>query len=145
MTEEIKTKGQLHIQLFDEHGVLVQEQTVPNTITTLGKEFIADQLSDNPQYAPMMAMAIGTGTPSATALGTEVGRKGFRSNSNTGAVITYVSEYNIDDGIAATITEAGIFNIGVPATGLMMCSSSFAGIVKTLNGTLVITWTITVL
>jgi hypothetical protein len=143
INEVIQPRGFVKRQVFDQYGNLFYEDSGPNTITTLGKAHIADRVGPRLQD-PMINMAIGTGTPSTTALGTEISRRGFRSTSTSGAVWTFVSEWNYDDNVAGSITEAGVFNSEKASTGTMLCSALFTAIPKVANGTLVITWTITV-
>lgn len=141
--EKITLSGKLDIKLFDKNGKLKIHRQVPNTITSLGKEYIADRLGSR-TLAAMSNMAIGTSTPSATALGVELNRRIFKTNTSTGATWTYSAEWNIDDEVSGTVTEAGVFNADSGLGGTMLCSSSFTGIVKALNDSLTITWTLTV-
>ncbi len=143
MRDSINLRGALHIELRNKEGDLVSDIKVPNTITDLGKAYIADRLGSQTQTA-MSNMAIGTGTPSTTTLGTELARRNFRTPTSSSATWTYVAEWNIDDNVSGTITEAGIFNSDLANSGTMLCSSSFTGIVKAVNDTLTITWTITI-
>lgn len=118
-----------------------------NTVTALGKELIADQLltglstTSGPTYAKPSHMAIGTGTPSATALGTELDRNAFTSKSRLTNVLTMVADWAAGDGTGA-ITEAGTFNAASGPT--MMTSASFAVVNKLAADTLNITWTLTI-
>lgn len=79
-----------------------------------------------------------------TALGTEVNRQPFQSQSSSGTAWTYVAEWDIEDEFSATITEAGVFNADSGLGGTMLCSASFDPIVKGVNDSLRITWTITI-
>lgn len=140
----IKAVGKINICVRDEFGNIKREMDINNTVTTLGKEHIADRMATTPSLNPMCSMAIGTGTPSATALGTEVYRKGFKSKTVSGAVVTYQAYWDINDRIAITVTEAGIFN--APNLGGTMLNSGTVSpsIVKGLNDVLDITWTLTI-
>lgn len=140
-SEEIALEDNVLIQLFDKDGNLKQEETIHNTVTTVGKAHIADQLSASPGEAAMSHMAIGTGTPSATALGTELDRNALTSRTDAAAVVTYVGTWAAGDGTGA-ITEAGVFNDA--SAGTMLISSSFSVVNKGAADTLVITWTLTV-
>ncbi|MBP6884601.1 MAG: hypothetical protein KBC17_02125 [Candidatus Pacebacteria bacterium] len=143
MHDSLEITGKVDIKVFDNEGTLKTHHKIHNTVTTVGKEHIADRFGLQAQD-PMITMAIGTGTPSATALGTEVSRKEFQSQTSSGLTWTYVAQWSIDDDFAGTITEAGIFNAESGLGGVMLCSSSFTSIVKALNDSLVITWTITI-
>jgi hypothetical protein len=85
-------------------------------------------------------MAIGTGTPSGTALGVELDRNANTSKTRSGAVVTIVADWAAGDGTGA-LTEAGTFDAG--AAGNMWMSASFAVINKGASDTLQITWTLT--
>lgn len=114
------------IRLIDRHG-REQTWTYHNTVTTVGKEGIADQLLDAPAVGVPTHMAIGTGTPGATALGSELDRNAFTSKTRSGAIITVVGDWAAGDGTGA-ITESGWFNAA--AGGTMFVSSSFAVVNK---------------
>ena len=133
----LTVSGALEIKL---DGEVVH--SVCNTVTSDGKTHIADQLAAVPTQAPMTNMAIGTGTPGASALGTELKRKAFKARTSSGAVVTYIGFWDIDDNVAGTITEAGLFN-APQLGGTMLCSASFGGIIKAVQSTLEITWTLT--
>lgn len=122
-------------------GSVKDRRRVHNTVTTVGKAHVADQLSASPGEAAMSHMAIGTGTPSATALGAELDRNALTSRTDSGAVVTYIGTWAAGDGTGA-LTEAGIFNAG--SGGTMLCSASFAAINKAAGDALTITWTLTV-
>lgn len=144
LSSEIKVIGSIGIKLCDEYGNLKQEILIKNTVTSAGKEHIADRLASSPSQAVMISMAIGTGTPSLTALGSELSRKGLYSRTTSGAVVTYTAIWDIDDRVNGTITEAGIFNAS-PSGGTMLCSGTISpSIVKGLNDSLIITWTLTI-
>lgn len=133
--------GKLKIELFDCFGKSKYLLETNNTVTTVGKSHVADQLSSTPGEAAMSHMAIGTGTPGATALGVELDRNALTSRTDSGAVVTYVGNWAAGDGTGA-ITEAGIFNAA--SSGTMLCSASFTVINKGASDTLQITWTLTI-
>ncbi len=108
-------------------------------ITTLGHINIAGRWGPQPPTASVMFyIAIGTGTPSTTALGNEIGRKIF-SQSITANDITDTAKWTQDDYVAGDITEAGIFTLD----GTMIASQSFVAITKTIYDNLTITWDLT--
>jgi hypothetical protein len=88
-------------------------------------------------------MAVGTGTPAATLLGTELDRNALTSKTRSGAVLTMVGDWAAGDATGA-ITEAGLFDVVTANTVNMWCSSSFSVINKGASDTLKITWTITI-
>ncbi len=139
-TTEIKAN--VHLVLRDARGRLKARRVIHNTVPANGLAHVADQLSAAPGQAAMGWMAVGTGTPSATLLGTEVDRNALTSATDAGAVVTYVGDWAAGDATAA-ITEAGIFNVVTANTATMLCSASFAAVNKGASDTLKITWTLT--
>ena len=119
----------------------VKETRTANTVTTAGKNGIADQTLASPSLGKPTHMAVGTGTPSATALGTELDRNALTSKTRSSAVVTMVGDWAAGDGTGA-ITEAGIFDAS--STGNMWCSASFAVVNKGASDTLSISWTLTI-
>ena len=98
-------------------------------ITALGKEWLADQIAARLQY-PITLMAIGTGTPSATALGSEISNsRHVVTPTSTGKIATYKSHWDVQDQFTASITEVGLFN----NSGTMIASRSFTAVVKAIN------------
>ena len=130
----------MHIQLFGEDGMLKDERFIHNTVTTAGKNGAADQILASPSLNKPTHMAVGTGTPSGTALGTELDRNALTSKTRSGAVVTMVGDWAAGDGTGA-ITEAGIFDAG--SAGNMWTSASFSVINKGAADTLSISWTLT--
>jgi hypothetical protein len=131
----------LTLQLFDENGNLKDERKDHNTVTTAGLAGIMDQLLASPTLGKATHMGIGTGTPTATALGVAAGtRAAFDSKTRSGAVVTHVATFAAGNG-TGTITEAGIFDAST--AGNMWMSSSFTGVAKAAGDSLVITWTLT--
>ncbi len=88
-------------------------------------------------------MAIGTGTPAATLLQTEVARVAFTSKTRANAVVTMVADFAAGVGTGA-ITEAGVFDIATANTVNMHLSNSFAVINKAAGDSLQVTWSITI-
>lgn len=133
----------MHLQLFDENGNLKDERFEHNTVTTAGKAGVADQILASPSLAKIGWMAVGTGSPSGTALGTEVARVAFDSKLRSGAVVTVIATFAAGTATAA-LTEAGTFDVVTAASGNMWMSASFSVISKGASDSLVITWTLTV-
>ena len=143
--ETIKFKGHLDIVLKDENGNLKDQRNIDNTMTLAGKYGIADQLTATPNLTPNNGakpgwMAIGTGTPGATLLGTELDRNALTSKTDTNGVVTMVGDWAAGDG-TGTITEAGIFDVVTANTANMWSSASFSAITKGASDTLSISWT----
>jgi len=138
----IKVTGRLVLTLRGPDGK-VKTTRVANTVTTAGKNGIADQLLAAPTLSKPTHMAVGTGSPAATLLGAEVDRNALTSKNRSGAVVTMVGDWAAGDATAA-LTEAGIFDVVTPNTVNMYCSASFAVVNKLAADTLSISWTLTV-
>lgn len=133
----------MHLELYGTDGFLKDERFVHNTVTTAGKNGIADQILAAPTLVKMGWMAIGTGSPAATLLGTEVARVVFDTKTRSNAVVTVVATFPAATGTGA-ITEAGTFDVVTANTVNMWMSSSFSAINKAAADSLVITWTLTI-
>lgn len=138
--DSVKITGQLTLVLRGPDGKIKTKRVV-NTVTTAGKNGIADQILAAPTLGKPTHMAIGTGTPGASALGTELDRNALTSKNRSGAVVTMVGDWAAGDGTGA-ITEAGTFDAG--AAGNMWMSASFSVVNKAAADTLSISWTLTV-
>lgn len=138
-----KGPGVLHFLavLRDEDGNVKEVREQTNTVTTQGLYGIADNLLASPSLGKPTHMGIGTGTPAANALGSELDRNALTSKTRNNAVLSMVGDWAAGDGTGA-ITEAGIFNAA--SAGNMWLSTSFAVINKGANDTLSITWTLTI-
>lgn len=128
------------IVLRDKNGKIIDYRFIHNTVTTAGKNGAADQVLASPTLGKPTHMAVGTGTPSATALGTESDRNALTSKTRSNAVVTFVGDWAAGDATAA-LTEAGVFDAA--STGNMWVSASFSAINKGASDTLTITWTLT--
>lgn len=134
-------KFHLHAELRDELGNLKEVRDIHNTVTTAGKNGIADQIIASPTLGKPTHMAIGTGSPGGTTLGTELDRNALTSKTRSGAVVTMQGDWAAGDGTGA-ITEAGVFDAS--SSGNMWLSTSFSTINKAAGDTLSISWTLTV-
>lgn len=122
-------------------GKVKERRRIFNTVTTAGKNGIADQILAAPSLNKPTHMAVGTGTPSGTALGVENDRNALTSKTRANAVVTMVGDWAAGDASAA-LTEAGVFDAAT--TGNMWLSTTFAVINKGASDTLQITWTLTI-
>jgi hypothetical protein len=141
--EQLTLKWNVELRLFDKYGNLKDFREVKNTVTTAGKNGVADQILASPSLAKMGWMAIGTGSPSATLLGTENARVAFTSKTRSGAVVTVVGDFAAGTGTGA-ITEAGTFNVVTANTVDMWMSASFSVVNKSAADSLSISWTLTI-
>ena len=144
MNSGININTNMHLVLTDDSGKIKDERRVHNAVTTAGAQGIADQILASPSLSKMGWMAIGTGSPAATLLGTEVARVAFASKTRgSNAVITSVATFGAGVSTGA-ITEAGTFDVVTANTVNMWMSASFSVINKAAGDSLTITWTLTV-
>ena len=144
--DNVRLTGEVKITLTNESGNVTREVIIPNTVVTVGKNFIASRMKDASATA-MTHMEVGTGTTGAvvgnTALETVI------ASSRTGLSGTTVSTNNVAYAVTfgagvgtGAVTEAGIFNAS--SAGTMLCRTTFSVINKGAADTLGITWTVTV-
>jgi hypothetical protein len=144
MNSGLNIKANMHLVLTDKNGIVKDERFVHNAVTTAGLQGIADQILASPSLSKMGWMAIGTGSPASTLLGTEVARVAFASKTRgANAIITSVATFGAGTGTGA-ITEAGTFDVVTANTVNMWMSASFSVINKGASDSLTITWTLTV-
>jgi len=139
--DELRIDVNMHLVLRGADGKIKEERHVHNTVTTSGRNGIADQILAAPTLGKPTHMAIGTGSPAANALGTELDRNALTSKTRSTNVITMVGDWLAGDGTGA-LTEAGTFDAG--AAGNMWMSASFAVVNKAALDTLGISWTLTI-
>lgn len=143
LVEGLKIKGKVDIVLRGPDGKVKEERHVSNLIVTVGKNHVADQMSDQGE-GQMSHMAIGTGNtaPAAgdTTLDTELDRNALTSVTQATNDVVYIGDWAAGDGTGA-LEEAGIFNAG--AAGVMLSRVVFGVVNKGAADTLKITWTIT--
>jgi hypothetical protein len=130
----------MSLTLRDAFGNIKETRSVYNTVTTAGKNGAMDQILASPSLNKPTHMAIGTGTPSGTALGTELDRNALTSKTRSNAVVTMVGDWAAGDGTGA-LTEAGVFDAS--SNGNMWLSTTFSVINKAAGDALQITWTFT--
>ena len=104
-----------------------------NTITDVGLDIVASQVN-GVTTAPVTAIAIGVGTPSATALGSESttngGSRGAATTSNqttttTGDTARWVKTFTFSGALA--LTEEGLFDNNTSG-GNMLASQTFSAV-----------------
>lgn len=135
--------GHFHFaaRLYSPEGDLLQAEYVFNTVTSAGKNGVADQILATPTLGKPTHMAVGTGTPTATALGTELDRNAFTSKTRSSNVVTMVGDWAAGDATGA-LTESGTFDAA--SAGNMWMSTSYSVINKGASDTLNTSWTLTV-
>lgn len=140
----IPPKDMMHvgIKLYDPRsGRIKQTQSLFNTVTTAGKNGIADQILATPTLGKPTHMAVGTGTGGTTTLTTEVDRNALTSKLRSGAVVTMIGDWAAGDATAA-LTEAGVLTAA--SAGDLWLYTTFAVVNKGANDALQITWTLTI-
>lgn len=88
MQEETNLKHNVRIVLRGPDGS-IKHESVHNAVTTAGKAGVADQILASPTLPKAGWMAIGTGSPAATLLGTEIDRNALTSKTRSGAIVTF--------------------------------------------------------
>lgn len=135
-------KMHVGIVLYDPLTRLVKDRRAYfNTVTTNGKNGIADQILASPTLGKPTHMAVGTGTGGTTTLGTELDRNALTSKTRFGAVVTMVGDWAAGDGTGA-LTEAGVLTAA--SSGDLWLYTTFAVVNKGANDALQITWTLTI-
>ena len=144
MNEEFEVVGRLHCVLRDSEGNVKQEWEQSNAIVAQGKTWVASRMAGkNDMEAVISHMAIGTGSASATGLGTvPTGGRKAATPSYPGtagnASITYTTTFGAGEG-TGTITEAGLFNADNNTT---LRFSTTMNVAKAAADTLTINWTV---
>lgn len=133
-------------------GYWTDKVVTHNLITTRGKQIIAAQLGGS-TTAPIVAIALGTGTaaPNATdtALGTEsltataaIGRKSstntYITTTTTSDTVQFATTFGSATASVA-VTEEGLFDTATATTGNMLARQTFAAVNMVSGDTLAIT------
>jgi len=141
--DDAKLSDNVRLVLIGPDGVVKKDITLHNTTTTVLKTTTADQLLASPTLLKPTHGAVGTGTPSGTALGVELGaRTVFATKTRAALVVTMTWTVPAGTSTGALI-EAGTFD-QLALGGGMYTSATFAVINKGASDTLAVTWTITV-
>ena len=139
--DAVGVHGHVAFELRGPDGEVKDRWEVDNLVTTAGKQGLADQALASPSLNVPTHMAVGTGTPGATALGTELDRNALATKTRSGAILTFTCNWAAGEA-TGTLTEAGLFDAA--STGNMWLSASYAGKIKGALDTLAATWTLTV-
>jgi len=139
--DQQKMNDNVSIVLYDKNGNVKQEVKNHNAVTNEGKYGLMDNLLASPTKGKPTHMAVGSGTPAANALGTQIGtRVTLTTKTRNNNVLTMVASFGAGVGTGA-ITEAGVFDAAT--TGNMWLSTTWPVINKGADDTLQITWTFT--
>lgn len=134
-----KSQGEVTLVLRGPDGkVKLTKKT--NTVTTAGKAVLADRLLAAPTLVTPGWVAVGTGSPAATLLGTEIARIALVTKTRATNVLTMTAQFAAGTGTGA-LTEAGIFDVVTANTVNMHLSASFSVINKLAADTLDVSWT----
>ena len=128
-----------HATLRGPDGQIKTERHYWNTVTANGLIGIADQILDAPALGVPTHMAVGTGSPGANGLGTELDRNALTSKTRSGATITFVGDWAAGDATGA-LTEASTQDGA--AGGNAWTTASFDVINKGANDVLSAEWSL---
>lgn len=146
----IKLRGSLQLALLDPEGKVIEERIVNNTVVTVGRVWILQQLESvniNTNLT-ISNLAIGSSTVAPTtgdtALGNEVLRVSIATFSTTNLTAnppSWQAQVSFATNQAnTTLAEVGLFNSN--AAGTMIAHATFASFVKATSNTLNISYNI---
>lgn len=147
LDELIVMKGICHVQLFENGIDLKEERLVDNTITTVGRNSIVDQLLASPTLGKPTHMEVGTSNTGAPGQVTDTtitggfGRVALTSKTRSTNVLTMVGDWGAGAS-TGTLQEAGVWDAST--AGTLWARATYTAIVKGANDTLKITWTWTI-
>ena len=134
--ETIKLRGELQMILRGPDGKIKKTRIIKNTITAVGKALVSGLILTDVGGTACDYIAIGTGTPTATALGAEITTGGGARRGGADVTGTQVTTTTTDDTAQwvttftftadFAVTEEGIFNAAT--AGTMLASQSFAAL-----------------
>lgn len=143
--EQIKASGRIKFELFDASGALKETREINNVVVTVGKNFLADWLTQATQADYFMRyIGLGTGIGAANASDTDLGIP-----LATRVAGTLTPSANVWQNVASfgpgvdtgAITESGIFSAST--SGTMLARQTFAVINKGAGDSLQVTWQVT--
>jgi hypothetical protein len=149
--DDIKAKGKVTIELFNENGEKYFENTIDNLVVLVGRAWIAARMKDTGIPVQMTHMELGQGTTAPTASDTTIqtpftpqGRvalsvAGGTVSSNT---VTYTATFPAGTATGA-VTEAAIFNNST--VGTMLCRTVFPVVNKPAADVLAISWQVSII
>lgn len=145
ITENLKLKGRVALELKDAQGNIKQTQEIDNLVVDAGLDYIASRMEGTSE-AVMSHMGLGSGSTAADAADTDLesllgSREALDSTTVTNNQVVYVATFEAGDATGA-VREAGIFNAST--AGTMLCRTVFDVVNKAADDTLSVTWTITI-
>ena len=148
MKDKFKIKGIWEIKTVDkETGKILQKEIKENTIVNNGLERVAKLLNGvNATY--FRAIAIGTGTTSATVSDTSLESEYTRSSVTLAYEAdykaTFTKTFEFGSGVSENITEAGIFDSALESGSTMFNRTTFSAKAVSSSVDLIVTATITI-
>lgn len=145
MEEKLTLKGRFLVELFGSDGNRKELRIVENVVVTVGKNYLAEWLTQATQADYFMRyLAIGTGTTAAsasdTALETELATR--VAGTLTFSTNVWQNQATFGPGVdTGAITEAGIFTAA--AAGTMFARQTFPVVNKGAGDSLQLTWQVT--
>ncbi len=144
MKEDLKLRGIITLTKIKD-GKILEETTIQNTITNIGKADVAGLIGDEGGVSPYKWLAVGEGSTAAVATNTTLENEittpsGLERAAGTASrVLTNVANDTLqlvrtfvnNDPAAVTIQEAGIFNTATADTANVLGRQTFGG--KTLE------------
>lgn len=150
MKDTIKLRGCIEIALKDVVGNTLKTIKKDNTVVTVGRRWVLQQLEsvDHATAQNISHIAVGTSTTAPatgdTALGSENTRKAinsFATSNLTSNPPSWQAQVSFNTNEAnTTLGEVGLFNSS--SGGTMLARATFATINKTTSNTLSISYTI---
>lgn len=145
ITENLKLKGRVALELKDAQGNIKQTQEIDNLVVDAGLDYIASRM-EGVTESVMSHMALGSGSTAADAADTDLetqlgSREALDSTTVTDNQVVYVATFEAGDA-TGSVREAGIFNAST--AGTMLCRTVFDVVNKAADDTLSVTWTITI-
>jgi hypothetical protein len=141
----LKIVGRVRAELRGPDGRLKAVEEVENLITTVGRNFIVEQLLASPTAATKPThMGVGTGTVAPTVGDTTMTaevRVALTSKTRGTNILTLVGDWAAGSATQAN-TEAGVWDAA--SAGSLHARATFAAINKGASDTLKITWTWTI-
>ena len=151
LKQGLRLKGQYHIVVKDQYGVVKYDEFIDNVTTNAYRAVIANNMTDatptNTMLVDYIAVGTGTNTPAVTdtQLQTETARKLQTSSTNGNNVATVATVFNAGDVPASTLREVGLFAGGtVTANSGILVSRTAINIVVTALDSVFIDWRLTI-
>lgn len=145
LNDQVNITGRIKVELLDKSGEIILEKEFPNIVTTVGKNHIADRLSDTPTESAISHYAIGSGSNDPdvgdTTLQTELARVTIDYAQDSSNVVSYRATFPAGVGTGA-ITEYGMLNAS--SGGTLLARATASAINKTSDLTLIVTHNLTI-